>query len=553
MTSARPEAEKSPFIVLLTLTSWLAVSVVSWTFFWPTVPNKYGYLTFACLQSLYLGWMLFWLWGIHNFWHQIAVLFFRRPAPQLSPISHNASVAILYMTCDDFDAQACESCMNQTYPNVRLIICDDSSDAFNGRVVEAWAQKQSVPVTVSRRVARKGFKAGNMNYAISRHVTEEYLLVCDADEVLPPDFVCRMLGRFADEGVGFVQASHRARITGQGFFARMFGPTIDIFYRYCLPSRNQFGFVSSFGHGVMLRRNVWLAVGGFPEIVSEDIAFATRARLAGFRGVFAEDIVAHEAFPPTFRAFAAQSRKVIEGTIEYFRIWAVPIIRSPRITFTEKADLFLTFTICWLPLVMILNLCGGLLLSYLCALDGQRELAMWLLAIFLVGPLTPLLPLIACFFKEPGKYVPFALSAPIAYVSMMPLLAFRVLIHTLHLGHPQFRATGQIGRQHQSAWQYSWMIFWGSGIMIAAAILPSPASPASICAGVMILLGPLMCLTDRNGPAGILARYCGFLPYVVLITLLAANGTVAHRKPNTARPLHPCRAPLTEAKLTYAK
>ena len=47
------------------------------------------------------------------------------------------------------------------------------------------------------------------------------------------------------------------------------------------------------GHGAVLRRRCWGVVGGFPEIVSEDLAYAIRIREHGWRGYFVKDVVCY--------------------------------------------------------------------------------------------------------------------------------------------------------------------------------------------------------------------------------------------------------------------
>jgi cellulose synthase/poly-beta-1,6-N-acetylglucosamine synthase-like glycosyltransferase len=520
VTGARLSVEKSCALIALTLGSWLGVSLWSWKQYVVTIPNSYGLVVATGFKLLHIPWMLFWLWGIHNFWHQTISLFPRRRHLARARLHGDERVAILYTTCDDFDPEACHSCLDQTYPHTRLIICDDSADDSYRQRIDAWAAQFSAKVTVVRRPIRRGFKAGNLNHVITRFVHEEHILVCDADEFIPPDFVARILSYFRETDVAFVQARHQSRAHPQTRFASLLGPTINLFYRHSLPLRNRFGFVSCFGHGVMIRRSVFCAIGGFPEIVSEDIGFASRALAAGFRGLYAEDVVAYEAVPSNYTAFQAKYRKIISGTVEYFQKESGLLVTSPKATWTEKLDLLLTFSYCYIGLVSMINLIGGLVLWRIYSLQGHNQLETWLLILYMIGPLTPIFPLAFNIFKEPRVYGGFLFSAAIAYVSLLPLLALTSIEQLLKLRKPHFEPTGKVGRQQQHFRKQLLTQALGLVLLRLAMGFRSQALAPTIAVSLMFLLGPLMCFTERNGILGLLARNCGLMPYAILALLM---------------------------------
>src|SRR5208282_5787164 len=155
-------------------------------------------------------------------------------------------------------------------------------------------------VTIMRRPDSRGLKAGNLNYAIATAVREEFIVVCDADEVLPEDFVARILCELELDKLAFVQCRHTARNPAQSWFEEVLGPAIDVFYKFTLPSRNRFGFTCCFGHGLLVRRSAWELVGGFPEVACEDLGFTMLAASAGLEGRFADEPTGFEAFPKTY-------------------------------------------------------------------------------------------------------------------------------------------------------------------------------------------------------------------------------------------------------------
>ena len=113
---------------------------------------------------------------------------------------------------------------------------------------------------------------------------------------------------------------------------------MDIHWKWYQPLRNRFGFVMFLGHGALLRRSCWEQAGGFPELVSEDLAYALAIREHGYYGRFAEDVVCHEEFPSSVRAFRVRHVKWTRGTCEFLGHKLLPLLSSRRISWTEKVD-----------------------------------------------------------------------------------------------------------------------------------------------------------------------------------------------------------------------
>src|SRR5207244_8057650 len=104
--------------------------------------------------------------------------------------------------------------------------------------------------------------------------------------------------RFAEqERIAFVQANHDANPEQPSTFARDLASGIGFHWDVYQPIRNTYGFVCFYGHGGLIRRAAWEDAGGFPEVVSEDLAFRARLRARGWWGRFAHDVTCYEDFP----------------------------------------------------------------------------------------------------------------------------------------------------------------------------------------------------------------------------------------------------------------
>lgn len=288
---------------------------------------------------------LAWLYAFYNVGVMIFATIYRRwHAPkttQAQPLLIvSPAVALLYTTCNDFVAASAQSCVEQDYPDFTVYILDDSSDPEYRNRVNAFAEQHATRVRVVRRPDRRGFKAGNINHGLTEVATSEPLFaLADADEILPSNFLRRMVPRLLSvDKCGFVQANHQSNPAAPSKLAAEMGAGINAHWRWYHPLRNRYGFVMLLGHGAVIRRAAWQEIGGFPEIVSEDLAFALRIRERGWRGHFAEDIVCYEDFPETIRAFRIRHMKWTRGTCEFLAKEMWPALRSSRIPLVEKLD-----------------------------------------------------------------------------------------------------------------------------------------------------------------------------------------------------------------------
>lgn len=313
---------------------------------------------------LFIGFIDFaWLYGMYN----IGVVVFaslygflgkksplaKLPDQLFAAATNQPPVALLYTTCNDFVEESVESCVRQEYPNYMVYILDDSSRAEYKERVDAFAAKYPGLVQVVRRPDRVAFKAGNMNYGLTHFAQNEpYFAIADADEILPTDFLTKTVAILeTDPTCGFVQANHRANPDDPSELAKSLGVGIDIHWKWYQPLRNDYGFVMFLGHGALLRRDVWEKIGGFPDIVSEDLGFAIHARELGYRGRFLEDIICYENFPDSVRSFRIRHMKWTRGTSEFLKKKMGFLLRAKNISWTEKFDIL--FPTLNLPLTLL--------------------------------------------------------------------------------------------------------------------------------------------------------------------------------------------------------
>lgn len=260
-------------------------------------------------------------------------------------------VVLVYCTCNDFSAESLRASLYQDYPNYQVVILDDSNKPEYMQMVDEFAAKHRLKVI--RRVDRAGFKAGNINNYLMNDKSWKYFGILDSDEVVPPNFIDRLLDYFGTKRkVGVVQANHMAT-RNRNSFMQQFSIGVDSHWVAYQTVKDRFGFMSLLGHGAMVSRECYEAVEGFPHVVAEDLCFSIQARSQGFLTVFAPDVMCEEEYPVDYMAFKKRHSKWTQGNMEFIRNYTWTIMKS-KMNWYEKLDIVL-FTYS-LPLTAVFSL-----------------------------------------------------------------------------------------------------------------------------------------------------------------------------------------------------
>ncbi len=391
-----------------------------------------------------------WLYGIYNIFIVLFAAFTKNLRQKtVSTSTCNPPVAVLYTTCNDFSEASALSCRNIDYPNFVLYILDDSSDLDYIRRIDRFAANYD-NVIVVRRKSKSGFKAGNLNHALSSFATQPYFVIADADEIVPRDFLNKLVPLIEnDVNCGFIQANHVCSTRGS-LLQKDMRSGIDIHWKWYQPLRNFFGFVMFLGHGAILRRKCWEEVGGFPEVVSEDLAYAIAIREKGYYGKFEKDVVCLEEFPESVRSFRVRHVKWTRGTCEFLHHYTLKLLKSQKISWTEKLDIlfptanlpltffffiFMIMTAIVLPatigersILTIETIFGQAYLPVILMPEAMNELYSWdFYTITVITIIGPILCFILAMWKTPLVLLKFLANSTALYATLSPLTSLCVL------------------------------------------------------------------------------------------------------------------------------
>jgi cellulose synthase/poly-beta-1,6-N-acetylglucosamine synthase-like glycosyltransferase len=489
---------------------------------------------------------IFWLFGGYYCMLALFTAIERRmrpPAP--TPVTHGPAIALLYVTMNDFQERAALSCTRQEYRPSHLFILDDSDDPECRASVDAFAATHRDTATVIRRNDRRGFKGGSINSALRTHVLDfPYFIVVDADSVLPENFAGSLLPYFAtDENIGWVQASHAPHPQQNTPFARDLALGILPLWEVYYGPRNRFGNVIFLGHGGMIRYDVWQSIGGFPEIVSEDLGFSTRAAQLGYRGYFAHEVVSYEDFPEEYRQLRRQQTKYTTGMCQYLHRELVPYLSSKEARWFEKMDVILSCGSLFVPTLvlsfmivfcMFIPLLFGTwqpstiqfadrdVLTVRTLVLGGGFGALWTWSYFVVTAICTLAPVLGCFSivaRYPRRGTRMFLMSGIPYLSLLVVSTATIVSYAMS-GKAVFAVTGDRRRRDTDNAVVRFVEVAIGAAFAAACVLTANVSLMAFALALMF--GPVLLHMRWDAP---LLRPFLFMPFVLICCGLLLGGT----------------------------
>ncbi len=222
------------------------------------------------------------------------------------------------------------------YPRDRLEIqvLDDSTDETRAIVDEevALLRAHGLDANVVRRSDRRGFKAGALDHGMQT-AKGELLAIFDADFEPRANFLLQLVTRFADPGVGMVQARWGHLNREESLLTRAESALLDGHFVIEHTVRHDSGVFFNFnGTAGIWRRSTIDSAGGWQhDTLTEDLDLSYRAQLCGWRFVYVPFVVAPAEVPPDIAAFKSQQHRWAKGSVQVFRKlgWRILTSREP--------------------------------------------------------------------------------------------------------------------------------------------------------------------------------------------------------------------------------
>lgn len=248
------------------------------------------------------------------------------------------------------------------YPAGRwcIQVLDDSTDSTRGvvdRLVGALSQG-GTPIEVVRRPKREGFKAGALAYGLEQRPEAEAVAIFDSDFLPSPDFLAQTVPILFDAvDTGVVQARWGHINRDASLLTRAQAVFLDGHFAVEHAARSVLGHPFNFnGTAGVWRRSAIEDAGGWQgDTITEDLDLSYRAQLAGWRFVYANDVVAPAELPESWSAFRAQQARWTKGGVETARKLLGRVLRSDLLRSQARLDaaIHLTSNVAYLLMAVL--------------------------------------------------------------------------------------------------------------------------------------------------------------------------------------------------------
>lgn len=345
--------------------------------------------------------------------------------------------------------------LDMDYPRDRLSVqvLDDSTGeaaALTKEVVERYASR-GVEVAYFNRNSRAGFKAGALNYGMSK-VNSEFIVYFDADCKPHPNFLRRTVPYMKDASVAAVQARWGFSNAKHSPLTQLQAGIFEWLFCFEIPVRVRLGLPSFYmGSAAVWRKAAIEAEGGWQEepFTAEDLDLSMRIGSRGWRVLYQPEVLGDTVAVEEILAFRAQQRR-----------WARSMMQAARDNWGGAAKTRWGFMPRALDLTIGLThgigviLLLALLSSAVAVASGVERSGAWVtvqLALtlgILASPLTTVFPLVQRSFYSDWRERSLLLARALPEAMAMTTSQLFGALDYLRAGTAEFIVTpkgGQIG------------------------------------------------------------------------------------------------------------
>jgi cellulose synthase/poly-beta-1,6-N-acetylglucosamine synthase-like glycosyltransferase len=264
------------------------------------------------------------------------------------------------------------------YPNFEILVVDNNTpDPETWRPVAEYCAGR--PRVRFVHIEAEGYKAGALNIVMAEHLDADVELigVVDADYLVDPGWLRRVVGYFAHSSVAFVQTPQDYREYRNDPYLTSCYDAYSYFFAASMPSRNARNSIIFAGTMGLIRRRTLQELGGWPEwCITEDSETSLRILKAGYEGVYVPEAFGQGIMALTFATFKSQRFRWCFGGIQILRRHVRDLLPLPRradnrLTLGQRIDYLFGTGLVWFNDLLYLGFTAVLLVTAYLVLTGQ--------------------------------------------------------------------------------------------------------------------------------------------------------------------------------------
>jgi len=263
----------------------------------------------------------------------------------------------------------------------KIYLLDDSTNEEDIKNMAHLSRKFNI--TLVRRKERTGYKAGNINNALSNYVIEKFFAILDSDQAPEPEFLEETMDYFSDPHVGFVQTPQYF-VNDSTPLERAQKMGTNIFYQAQCQSKAKDFAMPFCGTNAVIRTEAFKKVNGLSYYTStEDIELGLRMNEEGFHGAYVPKVLVKGYAAAHFSAYASQQYRWANGNLAILRqSWKNIMLGK----FSLRQQMHIMFTTGWwlIGIVSFLYILVPIL-SFFFGGTHHTWLPTWMLAILFLN------------------------------------------------------------------------------------------------------------------------------------------------------------------------
>ena len=270
--------------------------------------------------------------GFMNAFVAMALLLDRRPKVIVDQRYPPVTILIAAYNEENSIASTLSGIFLQDYPaDIRVIVINDGSS--DNTVDSVKALQSSHPNLELIDLGHNGGKASALNHGLAK-CTTDLIISIDADSYILKDGISRLVGRYLSDPINTkaVAGEILIRNSRENWITK--AQEWDYFLGIATIKRIQSLFQGTLvaqGAFSLYDRKTIVELGGWPEMVGEDIVLTWKILDAGYRVGHAENALAFTDCPNTLRKFINQRRRWSRGLMEAFKT-TPKILFKPRLS-----------------------------------------------------------------------------------------------------------------------------------------------------------------------------------------------------------------------------